>query len=53
MKHDQIWHNGAEPFIAKAEPWLLYPLFGSGTLTILTGEAKYAGKSRGWLLQDS
>jgi len=39
------WHTAADPLVEAAEPWLLYPLFGAGALTVLIGEAKYAGKS--------
>ena len=39
------FHTAADPLVEAAEPWLLYPLFAAGALTVLIGEAKYAGKS--------
>lgn len=39
------WYTAARPAEEVAEPWLLYPLFMPGALTILGGEPKLAGKS--------
>ncbi len=38
-------HTLAEPYHEADVPWLLYPLFARGTLSMLIGEAKTAGKS--------
>lgn len=39
------WHRASDPLVEGTDPWLLYPLFAEGALTVLCGEAKYAGKS--------